>query len=111
MNSISRNGISVCPTGEEKYVYFNVTPRLKNKGRHCQFDYRHTDDTLFSIVATTLEKCREKRDKWLKDKIATKAEEHRTRSECRYYTPASYAVCSTCKIGGYCHRVCDKFQK
>lgn len=65
MDSINKNGISVCPAGEEKYVYFNVTPRLRNKGKHCQYDYRTPDGRLFSTIAPTLEKCREKRDQWL----------------------------------------------
>lgn len=33
-NSINKNGISVCQAGEEKYVYFNLTPRPRRKGRY-----------------------------------------------------------------------------
>lgn len=65
MDSINNNGISVCPAGEERYVYFNLTPRPRRKSRYCQYDYRHTNGQLFSTVAPTLEKCREKRDLWL----------------------------------------------
>ena len=66
MNSINHNGISVCPKGEERYVYFSLLPR--NRKKHCQYDYRHTDGELFSTVAPTLEQCRAKRDKWLEKK-------------------------------------------
>lgn len=38
--SINHNDISVCQTGEEKYVYFNLMPRLRRKSRYCQYDYR-----------------------------------------------------------------------
>lgn len=68
MNTITINGVSVCPTGEERHVYFDIMPRLRRKSRYCQYDYRHTDGTLFSTVAPTLEKCREKRDIWLVEK-------------------------------------------
>lgn len=68
-NSINKNGISVCQAGEEKYVYFNLTPRPRRKGRYCQYDYRDPmDGELFATVAPTLEQCREKRDKWLNAK-------------------------------------------
>lgn len=65
MESINKNGISVCQAGEEKYVYFDLMPRLRRKSRYCQYDYRHTDGRLFSTVASSLEKCREERDNWL----------------------------------------------
>lgn len=68
MNNINHNGISVCPTGEERYVYFNLTPRPRAKSRYCQYDYRHTDGELFSTVGHSLEKCRAKRDQWLEKK-------------------------------------------
>lgn len=65
MDSINYNGISICPAEEERYVYFNLTPRPRRKSRYCQYDYRHANEQLFSTVAPTLEKCREKRDLWL----------------------------------------------
>lgn len=68
MNGINHNDISVCPAGEEKYVYFNLTPRPRRKNRYCQYDYRHTDEKLFSTVTPTLEQCRAKRDVWLQNK-------------------------------------------
>lgn len=109
-NSINKNGISICPAGEERYVYFNLTPRPRRKGRYCQYDYRHTDGELFGTVAPTLEQCRAKRDIWLADKIIQNNPSTSTsNSDCVYYIPANYAVCSTCKKGGYCHRVCESF--
>ena len=33
-----------------------------------QYDYRAESGELFTCCAATLEKCREKRDKWLEDK-------------------------------------------
>ncbi len=32
-----------------------------------QYDYRHTNGKLFSTVATSLEICRQRRDKWIKE--------------------------------------------
>lgn len=69
MKSLNQNGISTCTeAGQEKYVYFNLTPRPRKRGRYCQYDYRHADGELFSTVAPTLEQCRERRDKWLNTK-------------------------------------------
>lgn len=69
MKSLSKNGVSTCTeAGQEKYVYFNLMPRLRRKSRYVQFDYRHTDGELFSTCAPTLEICRERRDEWLKQK-------------------------------------------
>lgn len=66
MKSLNKNGVSTCTElGQEKYVYFNLTPRPRKRGRYCQYDYRHTDGELFSTVAPSLEICRERRDKWL----------------------------------------------
>lgn len=70
MKSLNKNGMSTCTeAGQEKYVYFNLTPRPRRKGRYCQYDYRDpSDGELFSTVAPTLEICRERRDEWLKQK-------------------------------------------
>lgn len=68
MKSLNKNGMSISPTGEERYVYFSLTPRPRRKGRYCQYDYRHSDGELFATVAPSLEKCQEKRDEWLKQK-------------------------------------------
>jgi len=65
MSEMTVNGISVCPTGEERYEYFDLIPRSRKRNRYCQYDYRHTDGELFSCVVPTLDKCREKRNKWL----------------------------------------------
>lgn len=68
-NSINKNGISVCPAGEERYVYFNLTPSPRRRGRYCQYDYRDPmDGELFATVAPTLDICRERRDEWLRKK-------------------------------------------
>ncbi|MFR8553594.1 MAG: DUF3873 family protein [Bacteroides sp.] len=45
------NGVSVCPTGEERHEYFTLTLSPRRKKRLCQYDYRHTDGELFSCVA------------------------------------------------------------
>ncbi|WP_304721991.1 DUF3873 family protein [uncultured Alistipes sp.] len=62
------NGVSVCPTGEERHEYFTPAFARRTKMRFCQYDYRHTDGELFSCVAPTLEECRRKRDEWLQRK-------------------------------------------
>ena len=62
------NGVSVCPTGEERHEYFTLTLSPRRKKRLCQYDYRHTDGELFSCVAPTLEECRAKRDTWLNNR-------------------------------------------
>lgn len=67
--SINHNGVSVCQAGEEKYVYFNLMPRLRRKSRYCQYDYRTPSGELFSTVAPTLDICRERRDEWLNTKL------------------------------------------
>ncbi|MFR9596810.1 MAG: DUF3873 family protein [Rikenellaceae bacterium] len=102
--TLNSKGASTCPTSEERYTYFKLTPRPRAKGTYCQYDFRGKDGKLFSCVAPTLDKCREKRDRWIE---LTTASTH----QCKYYTPPEYGVCSTCQIGGYCNRVCDKFEK
>lgn len=61
MQSLNRNGVSITQTpGEEKFVKFRSAAF---KGRtFYQYDYRHTDMTLFSTVAPTLDECRRRRD-------------------------------------------------
>lgn len=57
-------GVSVCPAGEENYERFEA-----RRGKwFYQYDYRHTDGELFSIVLPTLARCRQERDKWLLEK-------------------------------------------
>lgn len=62
------NGVSVCPTGEERHEYFTPAFGRRTKKRFCQYDYRHMDGELFACVAPTLEECRQRRDEWLKTK-------------------------------------------
>ena len=66
-NSINQNGCSVCKAGEENYTTFR--PAYQKNTLFYQYDYRHTNGELFSTVAPTLAQCREKRDKWLNDRV------------------------------------------
>lgn len=66
MNEMTVNGISACPQGEERYEYFTAALARGRRKRLCQYDYCTEDGKLFSCVAPTLDKCREKRNEWLK---------------------------------------------
>ena len=69
------NGVSVCATGQENYEHFEA-----RRGKwFYQYDYRHTDGELFSIVLQTLEMCRMERDKWLLAKTVRKSERQEIR--------------------------------
>ncbi len=64
MTRMTINGVSTTTErGSEQYENFRV-----GRKTYCQYDYRHTDGELFSVVRTTLEQCREARDKWLDNK-------------------------------------------
>ena len=65
MNSINVNGCSVCQPGKENYTTYNTKLRGK-RVRMYQYDYRTKNGELFACCAPTLERCREKRDEWLK---------------------------------------------
>ena len=66
-NSINdSNGCSVCVAGQENYTSYQTTFRPKRK--LYQYDYRHSDGSLYSTVAPTLEECRSRRDKWIAEK-------------------------------------------
>ena len=54
-------GCSTCPSGSEQYEYF----KRKSK-KYVQYDYRTRQGKLFSCIAPSLEKARNKRDVWLK---------------------------------------------
>lgn len=69
------NGVSVCPTGEERHEYFTPAFARRTKKRFCQYDYRHTDGELFSCVAPTLGECRRKRAEWLQRKMDKEAKQ------------------------------------
>lgn len=59
------NGVSVCATGQENNERFEA-----RRGKwFYQYDYRHTDGELFSVVLPTLDGCREHRDEWVADKV------------------------------------------
>lgn len=55
-------GYSTCPIGQEKYEFFCLYTK-----EFVQYDYRHTNGNLFSCVARTLNKARQRRDNWLND--------------------------------------------
>jgi len=53
-------GTSTCAAGTESFETFT------NRGTtYLQYDYRTTNGKLYSTVATSLQKCREKRNTWL----------------------------------------------
>lgn len=69
------NGVSICPTGQENYERFEA-----RRGKwFYQYDYRHTDGELFSIVMPTLDECRIKRDDWILAKTVRKSERQEIR--------------------------------
>lgn len=39
-----------------------------NRHKLVQYDYRHSDGTLFSCVKKTLTECRKAKDEWMKNK-------------------------------------------
>ena len=49
--------------GQEQHETFK-----NGRKTYCQYDYRHTDGTLFSCVAPDLDSARRKRDNWLASK-------------------------------------------
>lgn len=61
MNSINKNGCSICQPGKENYCTY--TTKLKGKRvRMYQYDYRTESGDLFATVAPTLKQYREERD-------------------------------------------------
>jgi len=69
-NSINSKGCSVCEQGQENYTTFR--PAHRPKQLFYQYDYRHTDNTLFTCVARTLEECRSRRNEWIREKSKDK---------------------------------------
>ena len=67
MESLNKNGVGITQTsGEEKYVKCCLGAF---RGQiYYQYDYRHTDNELFSTVAKTLDECRKRRDEWIAKK-------------------------------------------
>jgi len=57
---MTKNGLSVCRSGEENYTTFR--PEHRPEQLFYQFDYRDKSGDLFSTAAPTLEECRAKRD-------------------------------------------------
>ena len=68
--TLNKNGVSITHTpGEEKYVKCCLGAF---RGQiYFQYDYRHTDNELFSTVAKTLDECRKRRDEWIAKKEKT----------------------------------------
>lgn len=67
--AMTENGISTTTApGQEQYESYPHP--FKRRVTLCQYDYRHTDGTLFSCVAPSLEDARAKRDQWLAEKAA-----------------------------------------
>lgn len=65
---LNKNGCTTTNApGSENYERYRDTYK---KMYLYQYDYRHTDGELFSTVATNLEKCRERRDIWLNEKLS-----------------------------------------
>ena len=66
MTSMTANGVSTTTVpGTENYESFKMGGKT-----YVQYDYRHTDGSLFSCVKRTLGECRAARDGWLKGKEA-----------------------------------------
>lgn len=59
------NGCSTCSKGKEHYEYW--TGKIDGIER-IQYDYRTPEGKLFSTIGRTLEICRNRRDKWLKER-------------------------------------------
>lgn len=61
------SGTSKCLPGQELYETFNMSSTGKGKGKtYVQYDFRHTNGELFSIVAPTIEQARSRKLQWLK---------------------------------------------
>lgn len=58
-------GCSTCPAGEERFEKYTAKIGGERVVRY-QYDYRHTDGRLFSTIGRSLERCRAKRDEWIK---------------------------------------------
>lgn len=72
---MTENGVSTCATGQENYECFEGKP-----GKHFfQYDYRHTDGELFSVVMPTLTECRMRRDEWILCRIVRNSEQQEIR--------------------------------
>ena len=61
---MTKDGISTTQAGQEQYETFYSSHHGRKVSR-VQYDYRTPDGVLFSVVAPTLQECRQKRDEWL----------------------------------------------
>jgi hypothetical protein len=65
---MTANGVSTTTApSTEQYETFYSAHRSKRISR-VMYDYRDTDNELFSCIAPTLAECKRKRDEWLKAK-------------------------------------------
>lgn len=68
---MSLNPKSLGP-GQEQHETFTLSAasvgRRRAGQKRVQYDYRHTDGTLFSCVAPSLEEARARRDAWLESR-------------------------------------------
>lgn len=64
MTRMTHQGISTTQAGQEQYETFYSSHRGKEVSK-VMYDYRTKDGELFSVVASTLKECRQKRDEWL----------------------------------------------
>lgn len=64
MGTLTLGGVTTTKElGQEQHEKF------QHRGKtYVEYDYRHTNGELFTCCASSLHKCREKRDKWLKSK-------------------------------------------
>ncbi|MEZ3591301.1 MAG: DUF3873 domain-containing protein [Muribaculaceae bacterium] len=61
---MTKNGISTTQPGQEQYETFYSSHGGRKVSR-VMYDYKTQDGELFSVVASTLQECRQKRDQWL----------------------------------------------
>jgi hypothetical protein len=64
---MTQNGISTTQNGQEQFETFH-----HNRKNFVQYDYRTPDGELFSTCKPSLEECRQAKENWLKQTIATR---------------------------------------
>lgn len=64
MTRMTQQGVSTTQAGQEQYETFYSSFRGKKISR-VMYDFRTQEGDLFSIVASTLKECCQKRDEWL----------------------------------------------
>ncbi|MDR2145331.1 MAG: DUF3873 domain-containing protein [Tannerella sp.] len=64
-NSTGQNGSSVYGKKTEQYTVIRF--KRHRDSIQYQYTYRHRDGVQYSTIAPTLEECRAKRDKWIRE--------------------------------------------